>query len=599
MGAEDITGGGEVVYLLAELRSAEQGPVHEIGSRARVLEADGDRLTLAVGYGRFESVVTCSRALVARAAPLTRRPSHPARGSLVPGVRSHLRGRRRNLASSSQSRLSYDETGLSTPCQERSSTSWPSYAAKGSGAVLEIGSRARVLASDGDSVTARGDPRRRRGHRHVLPRSRSATRTARRRAAARCGRARARPTEARRIAGCSGSPEPCYTYLWTQINDRNSASTPSRSSRPIRRRVARSLPRLRLRNLIEEATLADEVGLDVFAIGEHHRPDFAVSAPIVPLAAAAERTSRIRLSSAVTVLSSDDPVRVFQQFATLDLLSGGRAEIMAGRGSFIESFPLFGYDLADYDDLFAEKLDLLLRLRESEHVTWSGRLRPPLDDAGVYPRPTQDPLPVWIAVGGNPASAARAGSARPADGARDHRRHAGAVRAVRRDPPARRARGGARRSGAEHQLARVHRRHLAGGGRRVVAAVRRDDDQDRTRARLATDEPRATSKPRARCAVPTSSAARRRSSRRSSSSTRSSATSGSCSTSSSLDHAKTMRAIELYGTEVAPVVRAEVARRSPRQPRPCPASSSVASREARASRAPRRPRPTSAITNTA
>ena len=169
-------------------------------------------------------------------------------------------------------------------------------------------------------------------------------------------------------------------------------------------------PALRLRNLMEEATLADEIGLDVFAIGEHHRPDFAVSAPVVTLAAAAERTSRIRLSSAVTVLSSDDPVRVFQQFSTLDLLSGGRAEVMAGRGSFIESFPLFGYDLADYDELFAEKLDLLLRLRDAEHVTWSGRLRSPLDDAGIYPRPTQDPLPVWIAVGGNPASAARAGS---------------------------------------------------------------------------------------------------------------------------------------------------------------------------------------------
>jgi len=169
-------------------------------------------------------------------------------------------------------------------------------------------------------------------------------------------------------------------------------------------------PGVRLRNLIEEAVLADGVGLDVFAIGEHHRPDFAVSAPAITLAAAAERTKRIRLSSAVSVLSSDDPVRVFQQFATLDLLSGGRAEIMAGRGSFIESFPLFGYDLADYDDLFAEKLDLLLRLRGAEHVTWTGRHRAPLDDLGVYPRPLQDPLPVWIAVGGNPASAARAGA---------------------------------------------------------------------------------------------------------------------------------------------------------------------------------------------
>ncbi|HWQ01028.1 MAG TPA: LLM class flavin-dependent oxidoreductase [Gaiellaceae bacterium] len=166
----------------------------------------------------------------------------------------------------------------------------------------------------------------------------------------------------------------------------------------------------RLRDLIEEIELADQLGIDVFGVGEHHRPDFAVSAPAVALAAAAERTERIRLTSAVNVLSSDDPVLVFEQSATLDLLSGGRAEIMAGRGSFIESFPLFGYDLDDYDELFAEKLDLLLRLRESERVTWSGRLRAPIDDRGVYPRPLQDPLPVWVAVGGNPESAARAGT---------------------------------------------------------------------------------------------------------------------------------------------------------------------------------------------
>ncbi len=168
--------------------------------------------------------------------------------------------------------------------------------------------------------------------------------------------------------------------------------------------------RQRYRDLIEEIELADQVGLDVFGVGEHHRPDYVVSAPAIVLAAAAERTRRIRLTSAVTVLSSDDPVRVFQQFATLDLLSGGRAEIMAGRGSFIESFPLFGYDLHDYDELFAEKLDLLLRLRESEHVTWSGKYRPALHGQGVYPRPIQNPLPVWIAVGGNPGSAARAGT---------------------------------------------------------------------------------------------------------------------------------------------------------------------------------------------
>jgi probable LLM family oxidoreductase len=167
-------------------------------------------------------------------------------------------------------------------------------------------------------------------------------------------------------------------------------------------------PARRLRNLMEEIELADQLGLDVFGVGEHHRPDYAVSAPAVVLAVAAERTKNIRLTSAVTVLSSDDPVRVFQDFATLDLLSGGRAEIMAGRGSFIESFPLFGYDLGDYDELFAEKLELLLRLRESERVTWSGRHRAPLDGAGVYPRPVQDPLPVWIAVGGTPQSVVRA-----------------------------------------------------------------------------------------------------------------------------------------------------------------------------------------------
>jgi probable LLM family oxidoreductase len=169
-------------------------------------------------------------------------------------------------------------------------------------------------------------------------------------------------------------------------------------------------PSRRLRNLMEEIELADQVGLDVFGVGEHHRPDYVVSSPAVVLAAAAERTSRIRLTSAVSVLGSDDPVRVFQQFSTLDLLSEGRAEIMAGRGSFIESFPLFGYDLNDYDELFAEKLDLLLALRQQERVTWRGRKRAPLENLGVYPRPVQEPLPVWIAVGGTPASAVRAGA---------------------------------------------------------------------------------------------------------------------------------------------------------------------------------------------
>jgi probable LLM family oxidoreductase len=151
------------------------------------------------------------------------------------------------------------------------------------------------------------------------------------------------------------------------------------------------------------------LGLDVYALGEHHRPDFIVSSPAVVLAAAAVKTNHIRLSSAVTVLSSDDPVRVFQDFATVDLLSGGRAEIMAGRGSFIESFPLFGYDLKDYDDLFSEKLELLLKLNESEKISWKGKHRSPIQNLGVYPRPFQKRLPVWIAVGGTPESVIRSG----------------------------------------------------------------------------------------------------------------------------------------------------------------------------------------------
>ncbi len=163
-------------------------------------------------------------------------------------------------------------------------------------------------------------------------------------------------------------------------------------------------------DLMQQIELADRVGLDVFGLGEHHRPDYAVSAPAVVLAAAAARTRRIRLTSAVTVLSSDDPVRVYQQFATLDLLSGGRAEIMAGRGSFIESFPLFGYKLDDYDALFAEKLDLLLAIRANSHPVWSGRHRAPLNGEGVYPRALQQPLPIWIATGGTPQSVARAGA---------------------------------------------------------------------------------------------------------------------------------------------------------------------------------------------
>jgi probable LLM family oxidoreductase len=166
----------------------------------------------------------------------------------------------------------------------------------------------------------------------------------------------------------------------------------------------------RLNELVAEIELADQVGLDVFGVGEHHRPDYIVSTPAVVLAAASQRTKNIRLTSAVSVISSDDPVRVFQAFATVDLLSGGRAEIMAGRGSFIESYPLFGFDLQDYDALFSEKLDLLLKLREVEHISWSGRHRAPLTGQGVYPRPAQPRLPIWIAVGGTPQSAVRAGT---------------------------------------------------------------------------------------------------------------------------------------------------------------------------------------------
>ncbi|WP_026565177.1 LLM class flavin-dependent oxidoreductase [Bacillus sp. UNC41MFS5] len=165
----------------------------------------------------------------------------------------------------------------------------------------------------------------------------------------------------------------------------------------------------RIREVVEEIVLADQVGLDVFGVGEHHREDFAASSPAVVLAAAASQTNRIRLTSAVTVLSSADPVRVFQDFATLDAISNGRAEIMAGRGSFIESFPLFGYDLKDYDELFDQKLELLLKVRESEKVTWEGGHRPAIQNLGVYPRPVQDPLPVWIGSGGSRDSVIRAG----------------------------------------------------------------------------------------------------------------------------------------------------------------------------------------------
>jgi probable LLM family oxidoreductase len=166
----------------------------------------------------------------------------------------------------------------------------------------------------------------------------------------------------------------------------------------------------RLRNVVEQIERADQAGLDVFGIGEHHRLEFLDSAPALILAAAASRTKRIRLTSAVTVLSAADPVRVFQEFATLDLLSAGRAEMVVGRGSSIEAFPLFGFSLDDYDSLFAEKLDLLLKVRQNEHITWSGRFRPALTGQGVYPRPVQNPLPIWLGVGGTPKSFARAGA---------------------------------------------------------------------------------------------------------------------------------------------------------------------------------------------
>src|ERR687894_2064348 len=168
-------------------------------------------------------------------------------------------------------------------------------------------------------------------------------------------------------------------------------------------------PSERLRGLIEQIEYADQIGLDVFGIGEHHRREFLDSAPAVILAAAAARTKRIRLTSAVTVLSATDPVRIFQEFATLDLLSQGRAEMVVGRGSSIEAFPLFGFRLEDYDSLFEEKLDLLLKIRDNEHIRWSGEYRPRLDGQGVYPRPLQNPLPIWIGVGGTPESFVRAG----------------------------------------------------------------------------------------------------------------------------------------------------------------------------------------------
>ncbi|MET3981196.1 putative LLM family oxidoreductase [Mucilaginibacter sp. UYP25] len=165
----------------------------------------------------------------------------------------------------------------------------------------------------------------------------------------------------------------------------------------------------RVQQLLDEVKLADEVGLDIFAFGEHHRPDFVISSPEIFIAAAGAITKNIRLSSSVTVLSSADPVRTFQNFATADLISGGRAEMIAGRGSFIESFPLFGYNLDDYDELFEEKLDLLMQINKTVNLTWKGKFRAPINNQGIYPRPLQQQLPIWIGVGGTPASAMRAG----------------------------------------------------------------------------------------------------------------------------------------------------------------------------------------------
>ena len=256
-------------------------------------------------------------------------------------------------------------------------------------------------------------------------------------------------------------------------------------------------PARHLRELLEAIGLADEVGLDVFGIGEHHRREFLDSAPPVILAAAAARTRRIRLTSAVTVLSAADPVRVFQQFATLDLLSNGRAETIVGRGSFIEAFPLFGLELEDYDSLFAEKLDLLLQIRKHTHVHWSGKHRPSLNGEGVYPRPVQNPLPVWLGVGGTPASFARAGALglplMVAIIGGEHRRFRPLIDLYRE--------AGLRAGHSLEQLkVGVHSlgyvvREFRDGRRRFLSRLRRKLYQDRKRKRLATDDSRTFQRP--------------------------------------------------------------------------------------------------------
>ena len=255
-------------------------------------------------------------------------------------------------------------------------------------------------------------------------------------------------------------------------------------------------PEERIEHLLEEIALADASGLYSFGIGEHHREEYYDSAPPVILAAAAARTSRIRLGSAVTVLSAADPVRVFQQFATLDLISKGRIDLVVGRGSFTEAFPLFGLDLADYDSLFAEKLDLLLKIRDEVHVTWSGQHRPALTGQGVYPRPVQNPLPIWVGVGGTPESFVRAGPARAAAHGRDHRRRTAPVRPAGRPlPPCRRAgrsrtrapAGGSARVRLRRRQRAVRRRHdLSGLAPDVHAARRASAGSRRRRVRSST-----------------------------------------------------------------------------------------------------------------
>ena len=273
-------------------------------------------------------------------------------------------------------------------------------------------------------------------------------------------------------------------------------------------------PAERLRNLLEEIELADQVGLDVFGVGEHHRPDFAVSAPAVVLAAGAERTKRIRLTSAVTVLSSDDPVRVFQDFATLDLLSDGRAEIMAGRGSFIESFPLFGYDLRRLRRAVRGEARAAARAaRVASGSPGPGSHRAALEDLGVYPRPVQSPLPVWVAVGGTPESAARAGVLGLPMALAIIGGAARAIRAVRARSTARRRAGPAMTPRTLPLSINSHgfiADDVAGGSRRCVPALHAADDEDRPRARLAARHAAGLRRrPHARAAR-CSSAARRR-----------------------------------------------------------------------------------------